>query len=353
MTEDEDEENGEIAWKEPFVLVPELTHLDTNNHVLVMQDLGKLFPLPTVLGCFFNQTWEVIIINMECVAPFRDLGDRLGMFFAHLHEPLSRSDFSRGSGPKLFKKSSMRDLVRTDKVVPIGSYLEVFGVSNHHELGERIIKDFDADFSGDFEVYTFGDATLSSVLIQWPIKKKTQNRLGLVDWEFSGPGRGINGDMAQLLAELYTYTLAPKNTKLSMLIIQIFMYGLVGSYRETARGEGSTLIVSKGKKPTEYGMNRRRMPPNVVRVLRSAFIAFGRELIYMAFNVPRKCWCCPEDSTADCEWVHRMVGRGVWFLEMAGRNENDFQMKNWKEICEKQHGDFLLGLVFDTETCTS
>ncbi|KUJ13661.1 uncharacterized protein LY89DRAFT_671959 [Mollisia scopiformis] len=329
----------ESETDEPWVAVPRLIKRSRKNSVLIMHDVGEFTTLWEVFTTMDTQHFQ----NLQFVI----VGARLGMWFASLHAtPLSRAKFYKVGANT--KHSELTDLVRKHKVVPIEGYLQALGISDSQELGKRIVDDFDRELGGDFMVFAVGDASLETVLAgklfgAFP-------RLAILDWDFSGPGRGINGDMAQLLAGVQSFWLSQIRMIEDVILARAMKEFTVGllEYVDSMRKKGSTLVMVKSAQPEDYGPKKRRLPPKVATVLRSAFIAHGKELICLAWGYGYRCICCGVDKRESCEVRKRIVEHAAWFLRMAGRNENEFQGQNWKQICSNPQAKLLLNLVFST-----
>ncbi|KAE8443693.1 hypothetical protein EG329_001465 [Mollisiaceae sp. DMI_Dod_QoI] len=258
----DDKEND----KYPIVAIPAPIQIDRENRVLIMHDLGPLWTLPDAFDFHRNQPSTPVSSSMDQRAyELGVIGARLGLTFATLHVPMSEVKLNSFS-QDLYKKSPTREFLRTNKVATVESYLQELKFPDSHELSQRVVKDFDADFGADFDVFALGDASLRSVLVEQHML--ASSRVGIVDWERSGPGRGINGDMAQLFAELTSYTFERYHTLAFAQALAQFGGVLSASYRSTARKQGSRFILPKGKKCVEFGHNKRRLPPNVAKILR-------------------------------------------------------------------------------------
>jgi hypothetical protein len=330
--------------EDPPLLVPQLILEDVKNHVLIMHDLGISGTLPDALETFRIPPSALADAPMDKVVPhFEGIGYDLGAYFAFLHsssvkEPLRK----RGYEFKVLLQFGIAPTIQAN----IEKYLRMFDIRDGHDLGQRAAEDYYAKLDGEFEVFT-GNISLGSILIDDPVL--AESRKGLVDWECSGWGRGINGEMAHLFAEMFMYLTAPRRTKAIRSVVTALMRGMGSGYRERSQAEGSTLVMARGKTLKEFGGQKRRLPPKVARALRSLYIRTGTELMYMAFNLPRSCLCCKPGETKDCEWVKKTVQLGAVLLEFAGRNEHDFQSSNnWKRVSDASRThSWLLDLVFD------
>ena len=69
------------------VTVPELLHHSTEEHVLVLEDLGPLLTLYQYFSAIADEKADAAIPGQEA---YRGLGLRIGEFFGRLHSPTSR-----------------------------------------------------------------------------------------------------------------------------------------------------------------------------------------------------------------------------------------------------------------------
>lgn len=136
-------------------------------------------------------------------------------------------------------------------------------------------------------------------------------------WEFSGIGRGANGDMVQFLASLHLMLLSLHQSNSRDSTDQV--YKAVATFQSWVCAAYAAL-----KLYPRYAS---------MELLRSALIVHGREMIYQAVE---------RDWGAKGLSVSKMVQAGVWYLERAGENVEEMQEEgNWKELMEEDHGVVL------------
>ncbi|EEQ33073.1 conserved hypothetical protein [Microsporum canis CBS 113480] len=145
-------------------------------------------------------------------APFDQARQTFGQFFADLHaEGTLNLIKPHGTDPKLtrFDNSSMKEVVRRAAVSTMKPYLGQFNCADAEKLGQVVEEDFDREAVWDGEqCFNVGDLWPGGILIESSPAAAKFPKLGVIDFEFSGPGRGVNGDMAQLLAHLHLYYIA-------------------------------------------------------------------------------------------------------------------------------------------------
>ncbi|CZR58553.1 uncharacterized protein PAC_08445 [Phialocephala subalpina] len=331
------------------IAVPRRRPLCPSDDVLIMSDLGALLALSAAFNDLRTRQERERSEEQIVHERFSVLGDKVGTYFANLHKRLSPKD---PEGPvskidRFFQKSrhnsvtlshsmledntanNYSDIIRAKSAMAIKDQLRGFNVPNSQELAQRVIEDFDTQYHADFNAFTHGDAYLSSIHLEKPISDTS--RVGLIGWEHSGHGNGINGDLAQLLADLQSYYLEPNGTQAFRSIVKGFVTSLWRAYYTTSLGNGSTLVMKL--QPDQYGPGTNRgIPDKPAKAMRSTFIAIGRELINMAHSPRRKCGCCSLETFGQCELVTRMVNIGVWYLENAGKDEKAFKGETWKKI---------------------
>lgn len=104
--------------------------------------------------------------------------------------------------------------------------------------------------------------------------------IGVIDFEFSSLGRGLNGDMAQLFAHLHLHLLG----SLEGSPAHVALIASIGStYSREYRTLGSPWALpasEAGKSP----LSALPASSTSAQVLRSAFLRHGREMINNAFE---------------------------------------------------------------------
>jgi len=326
-------------------MVPEVLHHCTESHVLILSDLGHLpdlsalfsnlggfnptLPLPSGLVASFTGD----ALSNEEVNYFRSIGTKLGRFFAGLHSAwtLERLLSSPDRGADYLDNPDMRDVVYSQAIKPVRSQLILFPDLISGSEANKVCDILEADFlraiAPEERSFVLGDCWTGAVLVNTDSRPK----VGVIDWEFASIGRGVHGDMAQLLAHLESFKTAAEHRGETFmgtygLAVEELMMGLVETYRKnSSRHESKEL--------------RRN-------VRRSACLAHGAEIINCAFW---KVWICEDvrcmrehghtKVVHECDLVKKMVKKGIESLRMA---EEDTQ-----EVLgeDRSGGSGLLGLL--------
>jgi aminoglycoside phosphotransferase (APT) family kinase protein len=137
---------------------------------------------------------------------YRILGERVGEFFGQLHSPESRAKVKIANS-ETFKNSLAKDLILQEVVIPIQKHLTQFNIPNASALSHRVLEDYQRSKLPSEQCFVLGDFTPGTILLPAECGDGSQT-LGVIDWEFSGLGRGPNGDMAQFLAHLHLLLMA-------------------------------------------------------------------------------------------------------------------------------------------------
>jgi hypothetical protein len=163
--------------------------------------------------------------------------------------------------------------------------------------------------------------------------------IGIIDWEFSGVGRGPNGDMSQFLAVLHLLLMAAPPGSQRHSALDSFIKGICSAYSKYSSkrlAQQDLLIVCKSDvvdiEPQTKSQN--------FQIFRSALILHGREMINNA--VEQEWQDSPHKERSIL--VQEMVRKGAWYLEMAGDSvEEMLQPANMEELI-KGDGQIMLGL---------
>ncbi|KAH6705237.1 hypothetical protein BKA61DRAFT_739656 [Leptodontidium sp. MPI-SDFR-AT-0119] len=289
------------------ISVPDLLHYDASAHVLIMSDLGRLHNLTQRLHSLQTQSLVSTLksLTQELEVSYSQIGTRLGSFFAALHSQSTISTIG-SSRLSIFQNPDARTAVYENNVAPIEEFLHHYSFEDSAELAARVTADFHA-IDGN-QVFSFGDAWSGAVILSNDEGPDSQPTTGVVDWEFANIGRGLNGDMAQLLADLHSYLLEYAPGEVTYVAVKALMKGISSSYRQRRRITESEWEIG---------------------VLRSAFILHGRELIVAGATA--------EEKTEECRKVK--VKKGVWYLRTASKDISEFEAGKWRE------DEVLIGLV--------
>ena len=306
-------------------MVPRLLYHDPHAQVLIMSDLDDLCNLTDCLA-FAQST-----ISLDSPSAYA-LGSRLGKFFADLH--------SRQTFEKVFAKGipritvcdcDSRRFIYEATVLPVLTYLEDFHISDASELYRRVYSDFVRPDEPSERSFVLGDSWPGAILVgRLPGEDLVT---GVIDWEFASEGRGITGDIAQLLAHIHLHLLAAPAKSSLHAAIKALIFSLTTSYRKQARKNGSDWTVDLGTKG----------PTPATRAMRSAFILHGREMIINSVEREWPCSCGLKKQRTACALRKAMVEEGAWYLRIARADDIDFvNQAVLTEIVQKER--LLLGL---------
>ena len=287
--------------------------------MLVISDLGPLKTLASVLAGLATDVGPQFTDSLR--RNFHHIGSRLGQFLGDLHAP-HRAIFDRN--PSQSDVADKRNDEFEWAVKPVERHLSKFDVSDAKELYERIVEDFQPTDSIGEQSFVLGDLTSGAILLG-DLLSGEHTPLGVIDWEFSGRGRGMHGDMAQLLAQVHQHLIAAQehNRQIASTAIETLIDGLTTAYRMQRREAdpawGTFLIplidLDSPILPLKAAAATAR-----TRILRSAFIVHGREMINGALDLEWDCDCSHyyngskmerEKKKEKCILVKTMVDKGV------------------------------------------
>lgn len=341
--------------------VPVLLYHDLDEHILITSDLGRLPNLSECFGdlqnaCSKDGTTKPCLGTTDCkngsLSPAAGLtiGQRIGSFFALLHDPQNVKMI--GAPPyndvHFLTHKNVLNVVLEQAIKPVLGQLRLFPHLATFSEASAVYGNVEADFLrkavAEERVIALGDCWTGVLLIdvQGP---PNEICVGVIDWEFSSIGRGVNGDIAQLLAHLHLFQLAAAwhNHTANLAVLSGIVMGLTTCYREQSEAIRAKWLPGPGPSIPE--------PDSLcIRVMRSAFLAHGAEMISNAFWRDWACdsvGCCGRASTKKehCKLVRRMVERGWWYLQHAKENGESFvQDSNWAAI---QHERMVLPLFYD------
>lgn len=298
----------------------------------MISDLGPLITLTSVLAGLATAVSSEFTDSLR--PNFCRIGSRLGQFLGDLHTPHSvilDTDLSPST------ITAKRAVELEWAVKPIEHHLRKFGISDAKELYDRVIEDFQRTDSAEEQSFVLGDLTPGAILLGELSEEPTP--LGVIDWEFSGRGRGMHGDMAQLLAQVHLHLIAHGHNQTVSSAIAALIDGITTAYR-TQRRETDPTWTSL----IPFDQNPSTLPAKeaaaATRMLRSAFILHGREMINGAFDLDWHCECCgsarPEKEK--CAIVKTMLDKGVWYLRKATASDVKFVREdNWKNVAAEEN----------------
>jgi hypothetical protein len=231
----------------------------------------------------------------------------------------------------------IKDLVLQAAVMPVKDYLERCEIPFAQGLYDRVVSDYQRTNVPAENCFALGDFTPSAVLIA----TSGQQPLGIIDWEFSGVGRGPNGDMAQLLACLHLLLMAASPNYQQYSAVESLIQGICSSYRRHSSQWFEQLHLRKATAP-----NADEPEPHTsseaehLQIFRSALILHGREMVNNAID---RQW--PSSSQKESSaLVQKMVRKGVWYMERAGDDlKGMLDAANLEELL-MEDGRIMLGL---------
>ncbi|RMJ10136.1 hypothetical protein CDV36_010233 [Fusarium kuroshium] len=291
-----------------------LSSSDQEASVLILSDLGNLVNIFDFLHQQSYQPWDEVHPKIE------KLAYDLGRIFAAIHSPerVIRVQTSNPLAAAKLTHSLTRDIVRTAAIEPLQRRLA--STPNAEKLFARVKEGFGAQEGAHPWSLAMGDLTQGSILMRDPSDDAEEEQdwtPTLVDWEFGQlNGRGVDGDLAQFLAHLHCELLSHPRTSALRRAVSAFSLRFCAGYAERA------------------GLRmRRRADDETLRLMRWAFITHGREMVNQA---------C--ESYKGNERFDEIFRVGVWYLERAGDNVEDFVKEaNWKEL-EHEDGKMLQSL---------
>jgi hypothetical protein len=343
------------------VTVPVLLYHDQDEHVLIISDLGILPDLSECFGSLsslpVNQVGtdnSTIRHSQGCppISPAHGLmiGRKVGSFFAGLHQPANVDMICREpyNDPHFLEHDGMRDMVFEAAIKPVKEQLNLFP----HLLPENTIAPVYQRLENNFtrrteeseKVIALGDCWTGALLVDLGAPLASP-QIGIIDWEFASIGRGVNGDMAQLLAHLSLFEVAAAWQGKPDLgdSIDAIIRGLTAEYRRQNQSfKPPWLAGSVSLAPDADSVT--------ARVMRSAFLAHGAEIINNAFWKEWVCGsaqCCGTENQGKehCKLIESMVQKGWWYLYHAQEDETGFvQEENWDAIRDE---NILLPMFYE------
>ena len=233
----------------------------------------------------------------------------------------------------------MKNVVYEAAVAPIEGYLRQLDIPDASELYRRIELDFLRESSSEEQAFVVGDLWPGGVLLgnsDGPDKV-----IGVIDFEFSGLGRGLNGDMAQLFAHLHLHLLSSLEGSPTHVATKALIASIGSTYRRECRTLGS-LWALPALEVGESPLSVVSSSSACAHVLRSAFLLHGREMIS---NAIEREWISDADQNGKQALRAKMVNKGVWYLRTAGDNEAEFVGRsNWKQVCAEKD-EVVIGLL--------
>lgn len=372
---------------ETSVRVPSLVFHDEESHILVLEDLGTLPPLSDLLSISWLSShypgWPSLYGScfLEDCSLCLSTGEKFGQFLAILHAKGTLNSIkSYGCDPNFarFENNSMREVVRDAAVSTVRRYLAQFNCEEAEKLSHVIEEDFERQEEWDGErCFSVGDLWPGGILIENLSLQTFRDthgselpklpKLGVIDFEFSGPGRGVNGDMAQLLAHLHLYYIAwgycGDRFKSFQAGVLSFIEGLCSSYATYSRSLGAPWQLHTADSSTPVSLQKpfqASLPPSAsshaAQIFRSSLLLHGREMVNNAVENDwskystdtRSGVTTTTDKTANDNssgLTERMVNTGIRCLRLAGNNIESFvEADNWEQVCSSSESSIIARL---------
>jgi hypothetical protein len=217
------------------------------------------------------------------------------------------------------------DLVLQAAVFTLEGYLKIHEMPDADVLSCRVLLDYRRVTSSEVRCFVLGDFTPGAILVSEFDASTKVEHVGVIDWEFSGVGRGPNGDMAQIVASLRLLRIAESDRPRAHDAIQSLLQSICSSYNQNSSDLLANLRIAK-----EMAINPVEANSNL-SIFRSALILLGREMINQA--VERDCTSLHRNKTG--ELVRGMVKGGAWYIRRAGDDlDGMLEAANWKKILE-------------------
>lgn len=190
------------------------------------------------------------------------------------------------------RNPNIKSVIYNEVVLPLEACLKRFNISDTSQPYRRVESDFHRENRTEEQSLVVGDLWPGGILLG---KADAPDFvMGIADWEFASYERGLNGDMAQLFAHLYLHLLASTEDSVAHIALKTLLASISSTYRRQRRlfGYAWTLPDSPAfaDSPSAPLVSSAR-----ARVLRSAFILHGREMISNTLLQKWSCKCC-EDS---------------------------------------------------------
>jgi Phosphotransferase enzyme family len=288
------------------IIVPKLLHHNPEKNVLIIEDLGQL----VTLYQYFSAVREEVVPRSSALSIYKvqdsysKLGSRIGEFFGQLHSTKSR-ELVKASEFKVRENYVGKDLIFQEAVLPIQNHLAKFNISNAEMLFNRVLEDYQRPGLLSEQSFILGDFHPGSVLLPTEFGDGSQ-ALGVIDWEFSGFGRGPNGDMAQFLAHLHVLLMNRGKSRRLYDALKPFIQGVCAGYsQQSSRWLGPLSLRTPGPLDVEL---------EGFQIFRSALILHGREMINVAVEQD---WSHSRESEGGIS-QQETVQKGAWYIERAG-----------------------------------
>jgi hypothetical protein len=284
---------------------------DQEASIIILGDLGKLVNIVQFLKS-----------GTATAEQIAHIGSTVGQAFALTHsQDAAKNILKDAKAAQILTHSMAKDVVWKAAIEPVQERLA--GCSNGQKLYHRIVQEWQAPHYKYRTCLSLGDFTPGTILLQSPQPGGDLTPI-IVDWEFAQlNGYGVNGDIAQFLASMCCEIIGARDNSDLYNSLLNFTTSFCQAYRDAAK-----LHI------------RRTVEDENLQLLRSAFILTGREIINQAFDVYRK-----------SIYFEDTLQRGVWYVEHAGADMEEFIGRgNWDEVVMEE-GMMLQSLFIEDKSC--
>ncbi|KZT43968.1 hypothetical protein SISSUDRAFT_318903 [Sistotremastrum suecicum HHB10207 ss-3] len=273
------------------ITIPTLHIYDEKEHILVIEDLGKV------------ETIEDWLQKSPTLAQCVEVGTRLGRFLVNLHmSPLT--------DPERFEFPDKNELIKAGIVDTIPDYLNKMDIPDADLVHGIIAKSFAERTSAPARtVFSVGDLWPPSVLLN-----ESGSKIGIIDWEFAGLGAPLQ-DMAQFAAHLHLLLLTADPACAEG--VRVFLKALHETYGQTSREMKAPWL----------------SPQSVEQHIRAAWILHAREMIN---NAAEREWpgCIPltAEGFLACPKRRALAKVGVEYALATQLGDSEFRERWQKEL---------------------
>ncbi|OAP59765.1 hypothetical protein AYL99_04767 [Fonsecaea erecta] len=206
--------------------------------------------------------------------------------------------------------------------------------------------DVDRQYFRNYPCLSHGNCSFDSILASFA-PGETVEAFGMTSWENAGfCGRGVNGDIAQLCAELEAYRLAvwcqesaQGMSRLIFVFYRVALSYLLDKLLKQYKRESKWLCESRTSNERQNVVEPEEPQlPSLKALERSVYLVHGLYLANAAFEKP---WCCRSQRCSRVNGQHTTVKHhcmlvaflfrcGLQILALARENEEEFRQVNVK-----------------------
>ncbi|KAE8396916.1 kinase-like domain-containing protein [Aspergillus pseudonomiae] len=269
-----------------------ITDKSDEASILLLEDLGKVVNLFERIEIWAQSDTSPKVKNMVL-----RIGNILGSSLATMH--------SRETAVAIESRPDVADVLSQSLTADVVWYLAMdllpeylANVPKGEMYYQRLVEDIKNPQYTYPGCFVHGDFNFGNILL--PLTPDLDHDLQpvIIDWEFAtSNGRGVNGDVSEFLSILHCRLISARRQQpaLGDLLRQL-CNSFCSAYCQRA---GLECKMEKGDLNSQ--------------IYRSALLLNGRDMINYAHD------SCTEDKTFD-----EMIKIGLWYLERAGDNMNDF-----------------------------